>query len=270
MNKLLQRIVTALVLFFLLVVVFFRLPPAAAMLVLGAFVLVAAWEWSGFLSLSSSAARLGYAALVGVLVGGAAWLFPARAPLEPLLWLSMAWWLQAFVWVLRYPRPFGLLTGLFSGVMVLVPAWTVLVAILTDKSLGPEYLLLMLGIVWSADIGAYFIGRRFGRARLAPKVSPGKTWEGAFGGVLGAALVAGLGGRWMGLPLDALVPLAITVAWISIVGDLTVSMFKRNAGLKDSGRLFPGHGGVLDRIDSVTAAAPSFMLGALWLGVIGS
>jgi len=128
-------------------------------------------------------------------------------------------------------------------------------------------LLFALLIVWAADAGAYFAGKVFGRVKLAPSISPGKTWEGVFGGLLIVAALAVAAAYWTDIRLAVLLPFCLAVAVLSIVGDLTVSMFKRTAGLKDSGTLFPGHGGILDRIDSVAAAAPLFALGVGWLGL---
>ena len=129
--------------------------------------------------------------------------------------------------------------------LVLVPLFTALVAL---YSVSPALLLFALVIVWAADIGAYFSGKQFGRVKLAPKISPGKTWEGVIGGLAFVALLVVIGNVW-------------------INADLAVSMFKRTAGIKDSGKLFPGHGGVLDRVDSVAAAAPLFALGIGWAGL---
>lgn len=126
-------------------------------------------------------------------------------------------------------------------------------------------LLLCLALVWAADSAAYLVGRRFGRRKLCPQVSPGKTVEGLLGGLVGAALVgliAGLALGLGGLRLAALVGLATACAAVSVVGDLAESLFKRRAGVKDSGDLLPGHGGVLDRIDALIAAAPLFALTA--------
>ena len=135
--------------------------------------------------------------------------------------------------------------------------------------LGRSWLLFLLLLVVAADIGAYFAGRRFGRNKLAPRVSPGKTWEGVLGGFVAAALrgrrSASGGSMW---PHRAFSRCAWSSSWPSIVGDLTESLFKRHAGLKDSGTLLPGHGGVLDRIDSVTAAAPVLPVGLERLGLL--
>jgi phosphatidate cytidylyltransferase len=122
-------------------------------------------------------------------------------------------------------------------------------------------------IVWAADVGAYVFGRLLGRTKLAPAVSPGKTWEGVTGGLLLAGVAAGAAAAWVGLPTNRLVVLGVLTALVSVLGDLTQSMFKRNVGLKDSGRLLPGHGGVLDRIDSLTAAVPAFVGGLVALGL---
>ena len=121
------------------------------------------------------------------------------------------------------------------------------------------------GLDWAADTGAFVAGKLFGRVKLAPQISPGKTWEGVIGGLLTVAVLAVAGAYLFDARVSVLVPFCLAVACASIVGDLTVSMFKRNAGLKDSGNLFPGHGGVLDRVDSVTAAVPLFVFALTWL-----
>jgi len=270
MNKLLQRVVTAAVLLAVLLIVFFRLPAPAAIGVLGVFVTVAAWEWSAFLPLKRLFGRLAYTLFLLVLMAGSMWLFPVRVALQPLLWLSLLWWCIAFIWILRFPTPIGPVVGAVCGLLVLVPAWAALVSLLKIPGRGPEYVLFVLMIVWAADVGAYFVGRRLGRTKLAPKVSPGKTWEGFVGGLIAAVGTSLCGSVWFGWSPWFLLPLAISVTAISVVGDLTVSMFKRNAGLKDSGNLFPGHGGVLDRIDSVTAAVPLFALEVTWIGLIAN
>ncbi|MEM9056937.1 MAG: phosphatidate cytidylyltransferase, partial [Pseudomonadota bacterium] len=153
------------------------------------------------------------------------------------------------------------------GLLVLVPAWVILVRVHASEVLGPGWLLFVFAVVWAADTGAYFVGKAFGHSRLAPRVSPGKTWEGVGGGLGLAGIVAAVGAWAFGVPALPFIGICIATALVSIVGDLTVSMFKRHAGVKDSGRLFPGHGGILDRIDSITAAAPVFALGLALLGL---
>jgi phosphatidate cytidylyltransferase len=154
---------------------------------------------------------------------------------------------------------------------VLVPTFVALSRVQVSTrgfARGPEMVLWMLLLVFAADIGAYFAGRSLGKRKLAPKVSPGKTWEGALGGLVAVALVALVGTLHFGLPVAAGVAFGCAVGIFSVIGDLTESMFKRAAGLKDSGSLLPGHGGILDRIDSVTAAAPLYALGLFGAGVI--
>jgi phosphatidate cytidylyltransferase len=161
--------------------------------------------------------------------------------------------------------------ALFCGVPVLVPSFVALARLqITTQGFarGPQIVLWLLLLVFAADIGAFFAGRSMGRRKLAPRVSPGKTWEGALGGLLMVALVAWGGAAYFDLPLGTAVAFGCAVGVFSIVGDLTESMFKRAAGLKDSGALLPGHCGILDRIDSVTAAAPLYALGLFGSGVI--
>jgi phosphatidate cytidylyltransferase len=133
---------------------------------------------------------------------------------------------------------------------------------------GPLIVLWLVLMVCAADIGAYFAGRSFGRRKLAPRISPGKTWEGAVGGLAMTAMVAWAGAGYFELPQLEAIVFGCAVGIFSIIGDLTESMFKRAAALKDSGALLPGHGGLLDRLDSVTAAAPLYALGLFGSGVI--
>ncbi|MCC5860374.1 MAG: phosphatidate cytidylyltransferase [Gammaproteobacteria bacterium] len=260
------RIFTAIVLVAVLLLVLLVLPPMAATLAVALAVLAGAWEWSGFLGLVQRVPRLAYVGLVG-LVGALALLTTELlVDPRPVLWTALAWWALAFVWVLRFPRPIGRQVAALCGFAVLLPLWLVLALLVTRPGDGPLLVLLLLVIVWAADIGAYFAGRAFGRVKLAPQVSPGKTWEGVLGGLVAALLVAAAGAQALSLPVVGMLLLTPALVMISVLGDLTVSMFKRNAGLKDSGRLLPGHGGILDRVDSLSAAAPLFLLGLGWLG----
>jgi phosphatidate cytidylyltransferase len=257
-----QRVITGLTALAILLVVLFLLPAVAVKLVIAALMLAAAWEWSGFLKLKSSSARLCYVGLIAVLLAAVAVLADERA-VELVFEVALAWWLVALIWVFLFPTPIPGIAGWICGALVLIPTYA---AIISLYSLRPALLLFVLAIVWAADIGGYFAGKRFGRVKLAPKISPGKTWEGVLGGLALATVLVLACARWLNTDIAVLLPFCLAVASISIVGDLTVSMFKRDAGVKDSGRFFPGHGGVLDRIDSVTAAAPLFALG---VGLVG-
>jgi phosphatidate cytidylyltransferase len=148
-----------------------------------------------------------------------------------------------------------------------VPAAVALGRLVELEPDGQALLLFLLVLIAAADVGAYFGGRRFGRRKLAPRVSPGKTLEGLVAGFATAGLAAAAGAYLLGFPALPWLALCLLVALVSVVGDLSESMFKRRAGLKDSGALLPGHGGILDRIDSVTAASPVFLLGLHLLGV---
>lgn len=253
-----------------LLVVLFVLPPLAAKIMVAAFFLAAAWEWSGFLSLARVPGRLSYVALIAVLIVTVEWLLPRVLPREAVedvvLRIGLAWWFAALVWAFFWPTRIAKPIGWICGALVMVPAYVALVEL---YHLQPAVLLFVLIIVWAADIGAYFAGKRFGRVPLAPSISPGKTWEGVIGGLSAVVVVLVLASvYWLEIDIAIVVPFCLAVATVSIVGDLTVSMFKRNAGLKDSGKVFPGHGGVLDRIDSVAAAAPLFTLGIGWMGFV--
>jgi phosphatidate cytidylyltransferase len=170
----------------------------------------------------------------------------------------------AFVWLLFHPTPIPTAVSWISGALIIVPAWFSLDWIFLRDGVS---LLLLLLIVVGADTGAYFSGKLFGRVKLAPRISPGKTWEGVIGGMAVVSVLAAIYAVQTGGKLSVYLPLCLAIAVISIVGDLTVSVFKRRAGVKDSGRFFPGHGGVLDRIDSIAAATPVFAL-ALATGAI--
>lgn len=272
---LLQRVITALVL----------LPPVLATLwygstplvgaVFGALAMIGVYEWAA-LTLSRAGgpvpARLGFVALAALLTAGAV-LLRDTLFVWGLVVATCVWWLVVLKWIARYPEGFDDThppRWLEAGAgLIVVPATIGAVAVLHDSPDGPLRLLFALVLVWAADVGAYFAGKALGRRKLAPNVSPGKTWEGVFGGLALALLIAGVAGQWLfGLSGAAWLPfllLCVAVVLLSIVGDLGESLLKRQAGVKDSGTLLPGHGGVLDRVDSLLAALPAMALGLRWL-----
>lgn len=256
------RIVTAAISLLVLGAVLFVLPANVARTVIAVLVIAGAWEWSGFLGLATLAARAVYVAFITALIAAVVFVVPEQQNL--ILKVACVWWFIAFLWTFVFPTPIPRVLRWICGALVLLPLF---VALLSLYGIDPTLLLFALLIVWAADIGAYFAGKQFGRVKLAPSISPGKTWEGVFGGLVLVMLLTVAWSVAQDLPLRVLLPFCLAIAALSVVGDLTVSMFKRTAGVKDSGKLFPGHGGVLDRVDSVAAAAPLFALGTVWFGL---
>ena len=276
MSGLRQRVLTAVVLGLGALAAIFWLPTPAFGVVTAGVVLAGGWEWSRLAGWTDAAHRRVFLLVLAVVLAAAAVLVH-RGGLALELVAGALWWLAALGLVLRYersgrglPTPAGLRRAL-AGHLTLVPAWAALVALHAQGDWGSAWVFFLAALVWLADIGAYFAGRRWGRRRLAVRVSPGKSWEGVAGGTLAAlawtlvaALVAGLPPtRW-----PALLLVAVGTVAASVLGDLSESLFKREAQVKDSGDLLPGHGGVLDRIDSLTAAAPVFLLLGQWAGVL--
>ncbi len=242
------------------------LPTAGVAAVFAALWLAGAWEWAGFARFGTRG-HVVYSVLFAVAM--AAMWFSDRGLAVGMLAVALVFWLLAVGAVLKFPRPFAAGIVIVSGFIVLLPSWGLLVRLHGAVPQGRGLAMTLLAIVWAADIGAYAFGRWVGRTKLAPAVSPGKTWEGMAGGLILAALAAGIAAVWLDLPVARLAALGVVTALASVLGDLTQSMFKRNVGLKDSGKLLPGHGGVLDRIDSLTAAIPVFAGGLLLFGITG-
>lgn len=250
----------------------FLLPPLPWLLLGAALCAAGAWEWGAFAGLSG-AGRISLTAAFGlacVLIGVAAGLHLEQARASALLPLyatsALFWTLAVPVWLARKWRLGSLPAAIATGFIVLVPTALALVQL---RAAGPWLLLGVMAVVWVADIAAYFSGRAFGRHKLAPSISPGKTWEGAAGAAL-AVLAYGFAALAMGAGDAGIGPLPVAIAllaWtaLSIIGDLFESLLKRQAGLKDSGNLLPGHGGVLDRVDSLTSTLPLVALASLWL-----
>ncbi len=259
-----KRILTAVVALAVLAVVLFVVPAIAARIVISLLMLGAAWEWSGFIFSKEDRRRFVYVLFIAALMAVIFFELPDAVLVDLVLKVALGWWLAALAWIFFFPTPIANPVAWICGVLVIVPAWLALDLLYLKK---PELLLFALLIVWIADIGAYFVGKGFGKVKLAPQISPGKTWEGVLGGLSAVMVLAAMGSKMLKIDIAILLPFCLAVAMTSIVGDLTVSMFKRNAGVKDSGSLFPGHGGVLDRVDGVAAAAPLFAVTLSWIGL---
>ncbi len=263
-----QRIITAVILAPIVVAGLFLLPPMGFALFTAAVLAIGGWEWANLAGVSRQAGRIGYAlALMLAMV-----LF-YQVPVLPMLMVVGVFWLGAFFLVHAYPErvslwaPMGL--QLAMGLVVLVGAWLALNHLrsgeLSLAGQGNNLLLILYTflVVWAADIGAYFSGKAFGRRKLAPSVSPGKSWAGVYGGLGVVFLLATAVMVWLE-PTPAQWVLftlfSLATAFVSVLGDLLVSMLKRHRGIKDTSQLLPGHGGIMDRIDSLVAAIPVLAL----------
>lgn len=266
-----DRVITAIIMTLVIASALLLLPAQGFMLAIVLVFAVAGWEWADLSGIARQPGRWLYALAVAVLSLAAAWqcgLFAALQPalLRDILGLGGLWWALALLWVMSYPvsaRLWGSVPArLLMGLLVLVPAALAL-QYLVVQAHGQWYFIYLVAIIAAADIGAYFCGRAFGKRKLAVQVSPGKSWAGFFGGLACCALLALLvGSQWQvaGLTQTQLVLVSLVASLASVLGDLVESMVKRHRGLKDSSQLLPGHGGVMDRIDSMTAAAPVFVL----------
>lgn len=266
------RLISAAIMIPLVVGGIFFLPTASVALVLALVMGVGLWEWARMVPLRTVPFQLLYPAVILLLIW-LAWRTPLDALINILLVAALLWWLAALYWVSRaeITTESGALVRVMKsviGLLVILPAWAALVMLHGREQDGPLFTLFLLVLIWIADSGAYFAGRRWGRTKLAPVVSPGKTWQGVYGGIGSSGLFALVVGllysqslRWTA----GLVLVSLLAVMFSIVGDLLESLMKRQRGIKDSSHIIPGHGGVLDRIDSLTAAAPVFLLGLYWL-----
>jgi len=267
-----QRVLTAVVAAALMIWAVFGLSSGWFALCLAGLLIPAALEWAAMFSLENQIRRWLYA--LSLLLGcGLIWHAQNAAFGTAILVIAVLFWLFALIQVVRFEgrldgQSSRTLSALLAGALVLVPTWLSLVTVHQVENRGPVLVMLLLALVWAADTGAYFSGRRWGKHKLAPAVSPGKTLEGLYGGLAGALLVGLAAAIWLQLEHGNLlwfVLLCLVVALFAVLGDLFESVVKRQRGVKDSGTLLPGHGGVLDRIDSLTAAGPAFALGVTWM-----
>ncbi|MEM7364317.1 MAG: phosphatidate cytidylyltransferase [Pseudomonadota bacterium] len=261
---LVKRVLTALILAPLVIGGIFLLPPAGFALFIGVVLTISAYEWADLCDFKRTG-QMVYAAVTSLCLFCVVWL-PAGLSM-PVVMVGVVWWLVALVFVIRYPD----LTFVWQnqwvraglGLLMMIPGYAAL-NVLKQSTDGGFWIFLLFMLVWSADVGAYFSGKLLGRRKLAPRVSPGKSWAGLYGGLVVALLFAGglltlKESTWFQSSAGiALLAACGVVILVSVLGDLTESMFKRYRGVKDSGHLLPGHGGMLDRIDGLLAASPVF------------
>lgn len=284
-----QRIITALILAPLAISAIFYMPLDSFSIFIMAVMAIGAWEWGPLMGFENKRRRIAFV-LATIFLISAIWYFIPLTSLwandahlqiiiQYILWIAVLWWLVSATLTFLYPRystfwaSHRSIRGVF-GWLTLVPTWLAFVVIRannyeSDPYHGAQLIMFLFLMVWSADIGAYFVGKAIGKHKLLPNVSPGKTLEGFIGGVIFACVLVSLAGIELGWTTNQFVlVLCVTalITTISVLGDLNESMFKRQAGIKDSGSILPGHGGILDRIDSLTATAPIFALCYAFLG----
>ncbi len=279
MSSLQQRFITAVVLAGLFVTAVIWLPTLGLALVFGAVALLAGWEWAALAGWTHSIARSIYCLCLAGLLVGLWWVCdlagdPKVTQVQPVMGLACLFWSVALLQVRQYPRSTwawrSSIVRSVVGWLMLAATWLAIMYAFSLQN-GPVLVILLVLTVAAADVGAYFTGRRWGRHKLAPSVSPGKTWEGLWGGIAAVLLLVmvvslGLPNSYAHVTPVSIGILALIMAVASVLGDLTVSMVKRHVGVKDSGALLPGHGGLLDRLDSICGAAPVFGLGLLLMG----
>jgi len=269
-----QRIITALLLAPTAIALILYAPAAASATVIGGLCLIGLWEWTRLSGLHSRALRAGFVVLAALAMI-ALWWCANLIAWWSVIGAGCLWWPVAFVWLREFafaaaPTKENTALKLAAGALTVLPAWAGLMRILLTQSTPHTWAVYSLFVVWAADSFAYLAGKRWGRNKLAPQISPGKTREGVYGALIGCAVVAAIGGLLLGVygvTLFLLVLFSLIAASFSVIGDLFESLLKRHAGVKDSGTLFPGHGGVCDRLDGVFAALPIFALSKALLGL---
>ena len=262
-----KRVITAVVLASLAIFFIFFQPTESFMYALLLVSFIAGWEWARLSGLIQPVFKLIYSLVISALVY-LLWLLLPDYPhlFEPVMLVSIAWWvIVVYLLIMRVPEKDTQSVSwkkVFMGLITLVPAVMALIHVHQFMD-GGYWLFFVLSIIWVADIGAYFSGRRFGKHKLAPRLSPGKTREGLYGALLATQVYSLIAGWYFQLPLTSVLMLQLisfVATLLSVAGDLFISLLKRERGIKDSGNILPGHGGILDRIDSLTSSAPLFAL----------
>lgn len=269
------RLISALILAPLVVLGVLKLDTTQFAVVVAVIMLIAAWEWSALAWLRTVWVRGAYVAATAVVLALVWQAAGSERLVNAVLAMALAWWMFALFWITRpdWGREPGVSHTLIKSLLgfgLFASVWLALVVLHSRADQGPVWVLFALMLVWVADSGAYFSGRSWGKNKLAPKVSPGKTWEGVYGALVASAVFAIGFGIWKGLEgweKTSFVLVCMITVLFSIAGDLLESLLKRQRGIKDSGSIIPGHGGILDRIDSMLAAIPVFLIGMRWIAL---
>lgn len=269
------RIIVALLMAPVAIAAVYYLPTPYLAAVVAAILLAGLWEWSALSGLTDKIPRALYVAGNALMILALAWgsgrgLFG----LKLISLIGAVWWILVCLWLWRFDfakadTSINRSIKLLAGSLSVIPAWCALAWLHGSSDLGPRWALFSLAIAWAADSGAYFAGVRYGKTKLAPRISPGKSWEGVMGGVVAILLLAVAANQaWLFLDwseLHWLLLLTLITMFFSVIGDLFESLMKRHSGFKDSSDLIPGHGGLMDRLDSLVAVLPIFVIGKSWL-----
>ncbi len=269
-----QRIITALLITPFAIALMLFVPTPAFVAIIGTLCGIAMWEWTRMSGMRSRPGRavavaLGVGAMLALYFTSNVALWWTFILLGCCAWIGAIFWLRQFSFAASVTRE-HIALKLAAGALAILPSFAGLMRIHQTQTIPHTWALYALLLIWAADTFAYLAGSRWGKTKLAPQISPGKTWEGLYGALIGSGVIAAVGG-WLldvrGATLVLLVLVALISVAFSVVGDLFESLIKRHAGVKDSGNLFPGHGGVCDRLDGVFAALPFFALGKALLGL---
>lgn len=273
-----QRIITAIILVAAVTFAIINLSALGFSALITGVVLAASWEWSALAGLRLMLARIAFVLTCLLTMAIVVWRCdllsqqPNVFYIKSVLAMGCLWWLLALTWVRQYPLAVkwwgSVFVRMLMGLLTLIPAWLAFISLRLNEQ-GIAYLFILIGLVVCSDTGAYFSGRAWGRSKLAAAVSPGKSWAGFWGGVVTSCSFAII--LWYAygsaeMSFIAVLLVAVLTGLASVLGDLLESMIKRHQGLKDSGSILPGHGGLMDRLDSLTAASPVFALSLLIMG----
>ena len=276
-----QRVLTALVLVPFIIWSILSFSHLALAIEMGVIVMLAGWEWARLAGFQQQLVRVSYSLVTAGCLLLFAWILHAYpALLTTILYISLAWWILAIFLITKankepiaaieiYKSSTSIL-NLLLGLMIMIGAYVAVIGMHQKSDYGATYILVLFILIWGADTFAYFTGKALGKHKLARNVSPGKSWEGVAGGLLGTVIVAYIISIYLGLENQDtwyFIVIAIITVLFSIVGDLIISLYKRRVGVKDSSQLLPGHGGILDRIDSMLSASPVFLLCLLTAGI---
>ena len=250
-----QRVITGIFGLIVLLSSLFLLPQEIFRFILALVFILSGWELVRLINPVTVSSRIIFMLIFVVLLLFIQFYELNLVQIQTIFASSISWWVICLFCLFAYPVNFGQIFGWLFGLISLSSSYIAMEWLFIQSA---NYFLIFLVFIWVMDIAAFFVGKKFGKVKLAKSISPNKTWEGLFGGLVSITMLSVLFCIVYDFDKTTIIPFVLALGLLSVVGDLTISMFKRNAGLKDSGRLFPGHGGLLDRIDSIISSIPLY------------